>query len=230
MRVLLIEDDEKQSYLLQFQLEKEGYTVDTCADGADAALYIAQGCYDLILLDRMLPHKDGITILTELRAGGDATPVIFLTALGELDDKITGLDKGADDYLVKPFAFGELLARIRCLLRRPQKLERSDRVQYGDLTYLPEEKLLCCGDASCTLSQKEGYLLALFLKNPGRTLPRVQIITRVWGMDYEIEDGNLDNYIYFVRRRLEHLQSRLKIQTVRSVGYRLDAEDTKNVP
>lgn len=225
MRILIIEDDVKQCYLLQFQLEKEGYMADICSDGDDAEFFISQGYYDVILLDRMLPHKDGITILKELRARGLTTPVIFVTALGELEDKVTGLDNGADDYLVKPFEFGELLARIRCLMRRPRHMESSSQIKCGDVVYVREEKLLKCGNVSCTLSGKEGNLLELFLRNPNQTIPRNRIITKVWGIDYEIEDGNLDNYIYFIRRRLENIKSNLKIATVRGVGYRLILEE-----
>lgn len=229
MRILLIEDNQKQLMLLQFQLEQEGYGVDICHDGADAAYYLEQGGYDIILLDRMLPHKDGIAILKDMRSDGDQTPVILLTALGELSDKITGLDSGADDYLVKPFAFGELMARIRCLLRRPPHLESRNQICLGDVVYKQEENKLCTASKSCTLSQKEGDLLLLFLHNPGQTLSRNQILTRIWGVDYEIEEGNLDNYIYFLRRRLKNIQSKLKIQTIRGVGYRLYTEDLSHV-
>lgn len=221
----MIEDDEKQCYLLQFYLEKEGYTVDTCSDGADAEFFIDQGYYDIILLDRMLPHKDGFTILKEMRAKNITVPVIFLTALGELNDKITGLENGADDYLVKPFEFRELLARIHCLMRRPQQLESGNQIKCGNVIYIDKQKFLKSDSADCILSQKEGDLLCLFLKNPNQTLTREHIITKIWGIDYNIEDGNLDNYIYFVRRRLENVQSNLKIQTVRGVGYRLTAEE-----
>lgn len=142
MRILIIEDDKKQSYVLQFQLEKEGYAADVCYDGEDAGFFLSQNAYDVVLLDRMLPHKDGLTILREMRESGNTTPVILLTALGELNDRITGLDCGADDYLVKPFAFGELMARIRCILRRPSELKCLDLIQLGDITYKRDENVL----------------------------------------------------------------------------------------
>lgn len=142
MRILIIEDDKKQCYVLQFQLEKEGYAADVCHDGEDAGFFLSQNAYDVVLLDRMLPHKDGLTILREMRESGNTTPVILLTALGELNDRITGLDCGADDYLVKPFAFGELMARIRCILRRPSELKSLDRIQLGDTTYKRDENVL----------------------------------------------------------------------------------------
>lgn len=224
MRILIVEDDVHQCMLLQFQLEKDGYQTDVCHDGDEADYYLEQNAYDLILLDRMLPNKDGLTILHEMRESGNNTPVILLTALGELNDKITGLDSGGDDYLVKPFAYGELSARIRCLLRRPAKLESTDKICVGDIVYLSAENQLQGKNGVCTLSQKEGSLLLLFLHNPNQTIPRSTILARIWGADYETLDGNLDNYIYFVRRRLKAVGSLLEIQTIRSVGYALRTE------
>lgn len=225
MRILIIEDDKKQCCLLQFQLEQEGYEADVCFDGADADYYLSQNAYDLIILDRMLPNKDGIGILREMRSKKNVTPVIMLTALGELADKISGLDSGADDYLVKPFEFGELMARIRCLLRRPQNLEGLKQINLGDVIYSQETNVLTGTAGSCTLSKKEGQLLELFLRNPNQTLQRNTILSRIWGVDYEIEDGNLDNYMYFIRRRLINVGSTLYIKTIRSVGYRLETEE-----
>ena len=225
MRVLIIEDDKKQCTLLAFHLEQEGYEVDTCYTGTEADDYLSPNAYDIVLLDRMLPGKDGITILQEMRAKQNTTPVILLTALGELTDKITGLDNGADDYLVKPFEFGELAARIRCLLRRPPNLESQNQVRFGDLVYKQDENILFGKTGDCTLSQKEGELLVLFMRNPNQILPRNTILTKVWGANYEIEDGNLDNYIYFVRRRLKNIGSTTVIKTIRGVGYQFVTEE-----
>lgn len=221
MRILIIEDDKKQCWLLQFRLEQEGYNADTCSDGGDAEFFLSQNAYDMVLLDRMLPGKDGITILREMRECGDHTPVIMLTALGELSDKITGLDCGADDYLVKPYEIDELLARIRCLLRRPSHVESLDSLCLCDVVYKTEENLLTGPADTCTISQKEGELMSLFLRNPDQTLSRQTIQNRVWGIDYETLDGNLDNYIYFIRRRLKNVGSTLSIKTMRGVGYKL---------
>lgn len=222
MRILIIEDDKKQCWLLQFRLEQEGYEADTCSDGGNAEYFLTQNAYDMVLLDRMLPGKDGITILKEMRARGDHTPVIMLTALGELSDKVTGLDLGADDYMVKPYELDELLARIRCLLRRPSHVESLDSLCLCDVVYKTEENLLNGPDGTCTLSQKEGELMRLFLRNPDQTLSRQTIQNRVWGIDYETLDGNLDNYIYFIRRRLKNVGSTLSIKTMRGVGYMLN--------
>ena len=224
MRILIIEDDKEQCTLLQFRLEKEGYSSDICCDGDDAAYYLSSNAYDLILLDCMLPHKDGLTILREMRNSGNTTPVIMLTALGELSDRISGLDCGADDYIVKPYEFGELMARIRCRLRRSSGIESLDRLCVGDVSFSAEERVLTGPADSCTLSNKEGELMELFLRNPDQTISRSTILSRIWGADYEIEDGNLDNYIYFVRRRLRKVGSTLAIKTIHSVGYRLSTE------
>lgn len=224
MRILIIEDDKEQSSILQFALKKEGITSDACYDGDHASYYLEQNAYDIVLLDRMLPRKNGVEILKEMRASGDQTPVIMVTALGELDDRISGLDSGADDYLVKPYEFKELMARIRCILRRPANIEDPNILTCADITYNPDEKVLTGPNGSFTLSNKEGDLLELFIHNPDRTLSRQLILARVWGADYEIEEGNLDNYIYFVRRRIKNAGSILVIKTMRGIGYMLVRE------
>lgn len=222
MRILLVEDDENLCYTLQYQLEQEGFLVDTCMDGEDALFFIRERVHDLILLDRMLSSMDGISVLKALRREKIFTPVIFLTALSSLQDKITGLDCGADDYMVKPFAFEELMARIRCLSRRPQKWEGSSVISLGDISFDPDQKKLFCHTKECSLSKKEGALMEIFLRNPGQILPRQTLLSRVWGPDSEVEDGNLDNYIYFLRRRLRSVDSRLELKAVRGVGYQLE--------
>ena len=222
MRILLVEDDENLCYTLQYQLEQEGFLVDTCMDGEDALFFIRERVHDLILLDIMLPSMDGISVLKALRREKIFTPLIFLTALSSLHDKITGLDCGADDYMVKPFAFEELMARIRCLSRRPQKWEGSSVISLGDISFDPDQKKLFCHTKECSLSKKEGALMEIFLRNPGQILPRQTLLSRVWGPDSEVEDGNLDNYIYFLRRRLRSVDSRLELKAVRGVGYQLE--------
>ena len=222
MRILLIEDDPGLCDSLSYQLKDAGYLVDICEDGEDAFYYIEQKIYDCILLDRMLPHVDGLTILKRLRSRNDTTPVIFLTALGELEDKVNGLEAGADDYLVKPFAFEELEARIHCISRRPRQWNGSDACKYGDLTWSGAENILTGPTGHCTLSKKEGALMEVLLTNHTRTLPRMTLLTKVWGPDAEVEEGNLDNYMYFIRRRLTSVGSHIKIKTVRGIGYRLE--------
>ena len=199
--------------------------VDACTTGDDGLYFVLQGAYDLVILDRMLPGMDGISLLRRLRREGGAVPVILLTALGELEHKIEGLDAGADDYIVKPFAFEELMARIRSIGRRPQSWEQHETYTVGDLRLEPREKRLEGPGGVCSLSKREADLLEFFLKNPGQTLPRETLLLRVWGPDAEVEDGNLDNYIHFLRRRLRTLGSTLKLVTVRGTGYRLEEED-----
>ena len=221
MRLLLIEDDESLCLSLGYQLRQDGFQVDICRDGEEGLLWAREQAQDLIILDRMLPGKDGLTLLRQLRKEGISTPVIFLTALGQVSDKTQGLDAGADDYLVKPFAYDELLARIRCVLRRPGTIQ-SAVLSFGDIAYDPDSLTLRRGEAATVLSKRLGDLLELFLRNPGQTLQRQTILLRVWGMEAEVEDGNLDNYTYFLRRSLKKVDSRLSLITVRGVGYRLE--------
>lgn len=223
MRILLVEDDENLNKTIKFHLERKGYQVDACLDGEDAWYYMQQRTADLILLDRMLPGKSGTELLSLLRAKGDATPVLMLTALGTLSDRVAGLDLGADDYLVKPFAIEELMARIRSLSRRLAPSSQDPRMLvYGDLCLAEEVGELTGPAGSCTLSKRECTLLEVFLRNPSQTLSRGLLLNKVWGMDNEVEDGNLDNYIFFLRRRLRNIASAVTIQTVRGIGYRLE--------
>ncbi len=219
MRLLLVEDDKKLNHSLQYQLQKENIIVDACFDGEEALFYINQGIYDVILLDRMLPLLDGTELLTLMRRKNNNTPVIFLTALGTLNDKITGLDLGADDYLVKPFEFEELLARIRCVTRRSPLIHGDDDLSFGDLVLHIGESSLIGPKGSCSLSKKESELFQTFFRNPGQTLTREQLFAKVWGVDSDIENGNLDNYIHFLRRRLLTVGSHVVLRTVRGIGY-----------
>ena len=219
MRILLAEDDRQLNNTLTYQLETEGFTVDSCLDGEEALFYGEQNIYDIILLDRMLPHLEGTDVLTSLRKKGILTPIILITALGTLSDKVTGLDLGADDYLVKPFAFEELLARIRCVARRPHTLTGSDTLTVSDVTWQAQESILKGPSGSCTLSKREAALLETFLRSKGQTLPRQTLLLKVWGPDSDVEEGNLDNYIHFLRRRLQITGSSLQIKTIRGIGY-----------
>ena len=218
MRILLIEDDETLCVTIPFQLRQEGFCVDIAMDGEDGLHFAREGLHDLILLDRMLPGLDGMEILRILRQENISTPVIFLTALGQLHDRTQGLNSGADDYIVKPFAFEELLARIRCVLRRPAVMQLSEKLSFGDIQYEPHTLVLSKDENTTVLSKRLGDLLELFLRNPGQVLPRETILLRVWGMDAEVEDGNLDNYTYFLRRSLRKVGSAVQLATVRGVG------------
>lgn len=222
MRILMVEDDEKLCEAVSYQLEREGFTVDVCTDGDDGLRWIRQQAHDLILLDRMLPTMSGTTVLQRMRADGIQTPVLLVTALDTVADRVEGLDAGADDYLVKPFAVEELLARIRAMGRRPRKWESAALLRYGDAAYDAGGRVLSGGAGECSLSKREGALLEALLRNPDQTLPRGILLSKVWGPDAPVEDGNLDNYIYFLRRRLLQVGSRMEIRTVRGVGYRLE--------
>lgn len=225
MRILLIEDDETLCQTIPFQLRQEGFSVDVAMNGEDGLHFAREQLHDLILLDRMLHRMDGMEVLNLLRLENIQTPVIFLTALGQLHDRTTGLNNGADDYIVKPFAFEELLARIRCVLRRPAVMQLSEKLTFGDIQYEPHTLTLSRDCNTTVLSKRLGDLLELFLRNPGQTLPRETILLRVWGMDADVEDGNLDNYTYFLRRSLRKVGSQVQLATVRGVGYRLEVRD-----
>ncbi|MCH5250264.1 MAG: response regulator transcription factor [Lachnospiraceae bacterium] len=219
MRILLAEDDVKLKETLTYQLETENFSVDSCTDGDTALYYGLQNIYDVILLDRMLPYMEGTDVLTTLREKGISSPIILITALGTLSDKVTGLDLGADDYLVKPFEFEELLARIRCVTRRPHTLTANDTLTVGDITWNAAESVLEGPLSSCTLAKREADLLETFMRSNGQTLPRNTLLLKVWGPESDVEDGNLDNYIYFLRRRLQIIGSKLQIKTIRGIGY-----------
>ena len=225
MRILIIEDDKKQCYLLQFQLEKERYDVDVCFDGDDAQYYINQNSYDIILLDRMLPHKDGIEILKQMRNNNISVPVIMLTALGELNDKITGLDSGADDYLAKPFSFEVLLARIRALLRRPS--ETQDVVlTVADLQIDPASRTVLRDGHDISLSSKEFSLLEYLARNRGRVISKDQLIAHVWDFDADILPNTVEVFIKFIRDKVEKPfpKSPKLIHTVRGLGYKVEVK------
>lgn len=222
MRILLIEDDKKLGRSIQYQLEAAGFSVDFCLTGEDGLHYALEAPYDLILLDRLLPGMDGVEVLRELRRRGKTAPIMLLTALGSLPDKVGGLDAGADDYLVKPFEFQELLARVRSLSRRPRSWNESRVLAFGDLSLDSAGKSLTGLAGECELSKREAELLEAFLCNPGQTMPRDTLILRVWGPEAEVEGGNLDNYIHFLRRRLRFVKSAMKLANVRGIGYRLE--------
>lgn len=223
MRILLAEDDRNLNKALTWQLTGQSYNVDSCYDGEEALYYGKQNIYDVILLDRMLPYHEGTEVLSSLRRHGVTAPVILITALGALKDKILGLDLGADDYLVKPFDFEELLARIRCVTRRSLLLcgQTDGSLSYHDITWAASDMCLSGPSGTCTLSRHEGDLLESFLHTPEQTLARDTLLLKVWGPDSDVETGNLDNYIHFLRRRLKSVDSALQIKTVRGVGYGL---------
>ncbi len=224
MRILMIEDDRELCDAVAMQLRQAGYSVDVSHDGEEGLYFMQQDVYDLVLLDRMLPLLDGLSALRRARGAGLATPVLLLTALGRVGDRVDGLDAGADDYLTKPFDMRELLARVRALARRPGEMRPRAELRYGDLLLDLSALTLEGEKARCTLSKKEGELLGALMKSGGQTLARSVLFGRVWGPGAEVEDANLDSYAHFIRRRLAAVSSRVRLVTVRGVGYRLEEE------
>lgn len=224
MRLLVVEDDKNLCDTMAFHLKKEGYEVDTCYRGDDADYYFSQGTHDAIILDRMLPGVDGLHLVEEIRNHGGVIPIIMVTAMNGINDRIDGLDAGADDYLIKPFAMEELLARIRALLRRPTKIIHTYHLTFGTLVLDTELHILKNKEEQISLSKKETLLMEFFMKNKNQVLSRNQILSKVWGADNFVEDGNIDNYVYFVRRRLNAVKSNVKIKTIHGVGYRMEME------
>lgn len=226
MRLLIIEDDIELSEAVAVSLTAEGYEVDLCHSGADADFYYKKQIYDAVLLDRLLPGKDGLEILNEMRREGIQVPVIMITALGDVDSRIGGLDAGADDYLTKPFSVSELQARLRALFRRPRKMENARELSVGNTTLRMGALQLESCQGMVTLSKKEAAFLEFFFCNPGQILEREQILNRVWGTEKFVEDGNVDTYIHFVRRRLSAIGSDLAIKNIHGIGYRLESPKT----
>lgn len=225
MRILLVEDDKTLCDTIGVQLEQAGYQVDLCYRGDDALCYATEYPYDVLILDRMLPGLNGLSLLQTVRQKGIPVPVIITTALDGLHDRIDGLDAGADDYLVKPFAVEELLARIRAVTRRQGRTLETSRLIFSNLCLDTVKHELSMTDGNSfptTLSGRESALLEYLMRNAGQTLPRSLILSYVWGPDSEVEEGNLDNYIYFLRRRLKAVHGAVKIKTVHGVGYRLE--------
>lgn len=222
MRILLIEDDLQLCEAVSCHLQKDNFDVDICNDGTDALFYVSRQSYDAIILDRMLPGLDGMTILQSVRRKGIQTPIILATALNDISDRIDGLDAGADDYIVKPFDVLELMARVRALTRRPAALAAGPVAVFNDLELNAKKRELSCNKQTISLSKRESDLFEYFIKNSGQTLPRPLILTHIWGPGTEVEDGNLDNYIHFLRKRLKTLGSQVRIVTVHGVGYRME--------
>ncbi len=222
MKILLVEDEKALREALRDTLATCGYTVDCRENGEDALDALCTGGYDVALLDRMLPGMDGLDALREARRAGVRTPVLMLTALDAVGDRVAGLDAGADDYLAKPFATEELLARVRALSRRPAEWEAETRLVRGDVELRPDSRILTGPAGAHTLSQRECAMLELFLRNPGVTLSRERILLYVWGPESDVESGNIDNYIHLVRRRLRLVGSRMELVTRRGAGYLLE--------
>lgn len=223
MRILLVEDEEYMAQAVTQVLEKNNYTVDLAHDGEYGLDCALSGIYDIIILDIMLPGRSGLEILKTLRQEKIAVPVLLLTAKSETEDKVTGLDLGADDYLTKPFEMQELLARLRVLARRKQEITVQSGYEFGDLLLNPYTLSLFCGSQSFKLTLKESQLLEMLMDARGGVISKDRIIEKVWGFDSEAEDRHVEVYISFLRKKLKALGANTSIETVRGIGYALRA-------
>lgn len=224
MRILLAEDDKRLSKMIDFLLRKEKYLVDCVYNGQDAIDYANLADYDIIILDWMMPIKDGITVCRYLRSQNKQTAILMLTARDSLDDRIEGLDSGADDYLAKPFEFPELLARLRALSRRVTKTFYADTVDCADLKLNCSNAILTYADKEISLSPRESQLMELFMRNKEQILPREQIISKIWGYDTDINSNTLDVTIKSIRQKLAKLGLDDCIKTIRGIGYKFHVD------
>jgi len=222
MRVLLIEDEARIASFIRKGLQEEKYVVDVAEDGNAALDFAESASYDLIILDVMLPGRDGFGVCKEIRRRGMKTPVLMLTARDAVEDRVSGLDAGADDYLVKPFAFKELLARLRALARRPAETQ-SLQLAVGDLTLDTATHQLMRAGQVIDLTAREYRLLEYLLRHRGQPLSRTQIAEGVWGYDFDAQSNVVDVYVRYLRRKVDDPFETKLIQTVRGVGYKIEA-------
>ena len=226
MRVLLAEDEKRMAAALVALLKQEKYDVDHVSDGEAALAALESGVYDIAVLDVMMPEMNGFDVARNARHSGVKTPILMLTAKSQLDDKVEGLDSGADDYLTKPFQTKELLARIRALGRRSTSFQDGS-LRYGDLSLDPSTATLACASTgqSVRLSEKELRILEYMFSNQGQIMTREQLAVKIWGFDNEAEYNNVEVYMSFTRKKLAFVGSRVEIKAVRGLGYELREKD-----
>ena len=226
MNILLVEDEKALSNAVKKILEKQGWYVDAVYDGGEALDYAEGAQYDLIILDVMLPVKDGFEVLAELRRKGSSVPILMLTARSTVADKVTGLTEGADDYMTKPFDTEELLARVVALTRRRGEVI-VDELGFGDIKLSLRSGVLSRGGESVQLSKKELEVMKAFLYEPSMTFTKDMLISKAWGMDSDAGDNNVEVYISFLRKKLRFLGSRVGIRNLQRIGYRLEESDAQ---
>lgn len=219
MRILFIEDEVKITDALQELCKIQNIDCDVANDGEEGLLFALNPIYDVIVLDIMLPMKSGLEILKEVRDRDITTPVLMLTAKGTVDDKVKGLDLGADDYLIKPFSAKELFARIRALSRRPDHEIKGEIISFEDVSFNTKKNMMQTPESEYKLSVKEAKILEMLLKRPNQVFTREQILDRVWGFDKEVNENNIEIYVHNLRKKLAN--TNVKIDTIRGVGYTL---------
>ena len=224
MQALIIEDDVRLASALARILNENGYVTDVVHDGQDGYDYASSGIYDVVILDVMLPRKNGCRVVEELRRARIDTPVLMLTARSEIPDKIEGLDSGADDYMTKPFSPAELLAHLRALTRRQGQVV-FERIEAGDLSLNIESRDLSCNGKSIALSFKEFELARILFSNPGQIVSKDTLISKVWGVESTAVDNNVEAYVSFLRKKIRFLGSGVSIDTIRKAGYRVNLGD-----
>ena len=227
MNILIIEDEYSLADAISETLKSENYNVKIETNGEDGEYEALTDNYDLIILDVMLPIKNGFDILKTLKEEKIKTPIIMLTAKSEIDDKLNGLENGADDYLTKPFSMRELVARIKVVLKRSNNIENTDSIEYGDLILELKNAKLKCNNNEIQVSGKEFEILEYLLLNQNQIVSRESILEKIWGYDSEAEYNNVEVYITFIRRKLKLIESNVSIKAVRGIGYKLEVKNDK---
>ena len=225
MKVLIIEDEYSLADAISETLQKENYTTKIITDGEEGLEEAITNVYDLILLDVLLPNKDGFSILKEIRKEKNDTPIIMLTAKSEIYDKLNGLENGADDYITKPFHMKELIARIKVILKRSTNMESTDVLEYADLKLDLKTGKIICKDTDITINGKELELLETLLMNKNQIVDRETLANKIWGYYSETEYNNVEVYVSFLRRKLKLLKSNVRIKAIRGIGYKLEVEN-----
>ena len=227
MNILIIEDEYSLADAISETLKSENFNVKIETNGEDGEYEALTDNYDLIILDVMLPIKNGFDILKTLKEEKIKTPIIMLTAKSEIDDKLNGLENGADDYLTKPFAMRELVARIKVVLKRSNNIENTDSIEYGDLVLELKNAKLKCNNNEIQVSGKEFEILEYLLLNQNQIVSKESILEKIWGYDSETEYNNVEVYITFIRRKLKLIESNVSIKAVRGIGYKLEVKNDK---
>ncbi|MCW2278623.1 response regulator transcription factor [Heliophilum fasciatum] len=223
MQVLIAEDDRRLGQLTVHMLQREGHKVVWVQDGAAAYEQALEGSYDILILDWMMPREDGVSVCRRLREDGYSGAILMLTARDAVEDRVDGLDAGADDYLVKPFAFAELSARMRAMYRRGTVPLVDDTMTIGGFTLDRNRRVVTCGGEAITLTTREFQLLDLLMQNRGQVMTRELLMDRVWGVGADVTDNALDAYVRLLRKKLESVEGEMRIRTVRGLGYCLEA-------